>query len=73
MNYFTGYFGNPTTQRSSIVHVVDENWKPICNYKPSKGMKFLQCSTGIFESYVKCKRCRKKIIKLENEKVKSKI
>jgi hypothetical protein len=63
----TGYFANPETGRSSKVHVVDGNHKPICGAQIGEGMEYQWCSRRIVIRYVDCRHCRNIYVKnLEN-------
>lgn len=60
----TGYFARATEKGHSAkftkVHIIDNNGKPICRYKPHETMQFMFCSQGITLRYVECPKCKEK-------------
>jgi hypothetical protein len=61
----TGYFGN-TRGNVSRTHIVDENRKPLCRYRPVESMQFQLCANGVHIGYTECEPCLKRAARLSN-------
>lgn len=62
MKISTGYFARASTNgprgKHTKVHLVDENLKPLCGYKPHDTMRYHFNATNIVLSYVECDKCK---------------
>ncbi|RJR12449.1 hypothetical protein C4588_02105 [Candidatus Parcubacteria bacterium] len=67
MTMQTGYFAN--TKRSTKVHLVDENHKPICRAQIGQDMEYQWCARRPQMDYVECELCRKLFIKMEEKRL----
>ncbi len=57
----TGYFGIPGSSRGSFtVHVVRDDGRPLCRYRPRKEMRLQWCAHGIQWDYLECSGCKEK-------------
>jgi len=66
----TGWFGVPGTQRSTNVHVLDnETKKCLCGYSPNKNYQFQWCAWGIEKDYLECEGCKTISKKLLNKEI----
>ena len=67
----TGYFARPFNyyhkSKTTMVHIVDNDNKPICGYKPHRTMKFQWCSLSVYLIYVECKKCKKEFRLLQRD------
>src|SRR3989304_5387785 len=58
----TGYFGRTTEKRqkalSTKVHIIGNDGRCFCGYRPHKTLQFIWCSNGVVLDYVECDRCK---------------
>jgi len=58
----TGYFARASEGKQSgrwtKVHIVHEDNKPVCAYRPHKTMRFQFCAGYVYDPYVECTQCR---------------
>ena len=69
----TGYFARPFNyshrSKATIVHIVNNDNKPICGYKPHKTMQFQWTHLSVDLMYVECKKCKQKWARYLKNKV----
>ena len=61
----TGWYGSPL--RYTKVHVIDSDG-PICGAKIGIDLSFQWCASGAEWDYIECKACKKKVLKIEQER-----